>query len=175
MNIWFKVSPIVFVVEIKCQTKIYSICHYHCDFCFSSTGIAEANGLIALRIFGGLGEGVIYAGLTDLLAAWVPLKERTTLASLAYGGSTVSVNRHYFLPKCGSKQIFTWISSNQKVMMIIFNSMLLLDHFHWAINACKTTICQTYPHTHTMCFMGIEVDNNNNNGHWPYFNGIIFE
>lgn len=38
----------------------------------------------------GLGEGVIYAGLTDLLAAWVPLKERTTLGSLAYGGSTVN-------------------------------------------------------------------------------------
>ncbi|XP_031630362.1 putative inorganic phosphate cotransporter [Contarinia nasturtii] len=50
---------------------------------------AEATGLIVLRLFGGLGEGVIYAGLTDLLAAWVPLKERTTLASLAYGGSTV--------------------------------------------------------------------------------------
>lgn len=37
----------------------------------------------------GLGEGLIYSGLTDLLAAWVPLNERTTLGSLAYGGSTV--------------------------------------------------------------------------------------
>lgn len=50
---------------------------------------AESNGLIILRIFSGLGEGTMYAGLTNLLAAWVPVKERTTLASLAYGGSTV--------------------------------------------------------------------------------------
>lgn len=42
------------------------------------------------RFFGGLGQGFMYAGLTELLAAWVPLKERTTLASLAYGGSTVN-------------------------------------------------------------------------------------
>lgn len=51
---------------------------------------AEASGLIVLRIFSGLGEGVMYAALTDLLAAWVPLSERTTLGSFAYGGSTVN-------------------------------------------------------------------------------------
>lgn len=53
--------------------------------------IAEANGLIVLRILSGLGEGTIYGGLTELLAAWIPLKERTTLCSLAYGGSTVNI------------------------------------------------------------------------------------
>lgn len=52
--------------------------------------LAESTGLIVLRVFSGLGEGTMYAGLTDLLATWVPLKERTTLGSLAYGGSTVS-------------------------------------------------------------------------------------
>ncbi|XP_055314260.1 putative inorganic phosphate cotransporter isoform X3 [Sitodiplosis mosellana] len=51
---------------------------------------AESTGLIVLRVFSGLGEGIMYAGLTDLLAAWIPLQERTTLGSLAYGGSTVS-------------------------------------------------------------------------------------
>lgn len=51
--------------------------------------VAEANGLIVVRILSGLGEGTMYAGLTELLAAWVPLKERTTLGSLAYGGSAV--------------------------------------------------------------------------------------
>lgn len=56
---------------------------------------ADSNGLIVLRIFSGLGEGTMYAGLTDLLAAWVPLKERTTLASLAYGGSTVKIEINF--------------------------------------------------------------------------------
>ncbi|XP_055314259.1 putative inorganic phosphate cotransporter isoform X2 [Sitodiplosis mosellana] len=50
---------------------------------------AESTGLIVLRVFSGLGEGIMYAGLTDLLAAWIPLQERTTLGSLAYGGSTL--------------------------------------------------------------------------------------
>lgn len=43
-----------------------------------------------MRILSGLGEGTMYGGLTELLAAWIPLKERTTLGSLAYGGSTVN-------------------------------------------------------------------------------------
>lgn len=58
--------------------------------CRAYTHTADSGGLIALRFFGGLGQGTMYAGLTELLAAWVPLKERTTLASLAYGGSTVN-------------------------------------------------------------------------------------
>lgn len=58
--------------------------------------VAEANGLIILRVFSGLGEGTMYAALTDLLAAWVPIEERTTLASLAYGGSTVTLKLIHF-------------------------------------------------------------------------------
>lgn len=58
---------------------------------------AEAIGLIVLRIFSGLGEGVMYAALTDLLAAWVPLSERTTLGSFAYGGSTVNSFLNFYL------------------------------------------------------------------------------
>lgn len=57
--------------------------------CGITERIAEMKGLIILRVLSGLGEGTMYAGLTDLLAAWVPLNERTTLGSLAYGGSTV--------------------------------------------------------------------------------------
>lgn len=55
---------------------------------------AESRGLIILRVLSGLGEGTMYSGLTDLLAAWVPLTERTTLGSLAYGGSTVNTYYH---------------------------------------------------------------------------------
>lgn len=50
---------------------------------------AGYNGLVFLRILIGLGQGIIYSALTDLLAAWVPLQERTTLGSIAYSGSTV--------------------------------------------------------------------------------------
>lgn len=50
---------------------------------------AEMYGLITLRIIIGLGQGLMYAALTDLLAVWIPLEERTMLASFAYGGSTV--------------------------------------------------------------------------------------
>lgn len=64
--------------------------------CGKTKRIAEMKGLIILRVLSGLGEGTMYAGLTDLLAAWVPLNERTTLGSLAYGGSTVISIPHMY-------------------------------------------------------------------------------
>lgn len=88
------------IVVTKLWRQTFFICLSVCDNFVSYFLSAEANGLIILRVFSGLGEGTMYAGLTDLLAAWVPLQERTTLASLAYGGSTVllkwvfSYNKH---------------------------------------------------------------------------------
>ncbi|KAG5676613.1 hypothetical protein PVAND_006433 [Polypedilum vanderplanki] len=45
--------------------------------------------LIALRFLEGLGEGTTFPALSALLAAWVPLKERSKLGSFVFGGGQV--------------------------------------------------------------------------------------
>lgn len=52
----------------------------------------EAGGstaLIVLRVLMGLGEGTTFPAMSALLAAWVPLKERSKLGSLVFGGGQV--------------------------------------------------------------------------------------
>lgn len=46
--------------------------------------------MIAMRILIGLGEGVIFPSCTALLAAWVPLKERSKIGTLTYSGAQVN-------------------------------------------------------------------------------------
>lgn len=48
-----------------------------------------APALITLRIIIGLGEGLIFPACTSLLAAWVPLKERSKIGTLTYSGAQV--------------------------------------------------------------------------------------
>lgn len=45
--------------------------------------------LIALRVLEGLGEGTTFPALSALLATWIPLKERSILGSLVFGGGQV--------------------------------------------------------------------------------------
>lgn len=45
--------------------------------------------LITLRFFEGLGEGTTFPALSTLIAAWTPLKERSMLGSLVFGGGQV--------------------------------------------------------------------------------------
>lgn len=59
------------------------------DHFFSTISSDGVVGLIALRILMGIGEGVMYTALTVLLAAWVPINERTTICCFAFGGSMV--------------------------------------------------------------------------------------
>jgi len=48
-----------------------------------------AGWLIALRFLEGLGEGTTFPALSSLLAAWIPLKERSMLGSFVFGGGQV--------------------------------------------------------------------------------------
>lgn len=45
--------------------------------------------LIALRFLEGLGEGTTFPALSALLAAWIPLTERSKIGSLVFGGGQV--------------------------------------------------------------------------------------
>lgn len=49
-----------------------------------------STALIVLRVLMGLGEGTTFPAMSALLAAWVPLKERSKLGSLVFGGGQVS-------------------------------------------------------------------------------------
>lgn len=57
--------------------------------CFVIIDLAGVGALITLRVLMGVSQGIMYSSLTVLLAAWVPLSERTTLGCFAFGGSTV--------------------------------------------------------------------------------------
>lgn len=46
--------------------------------------------MIVLRVLEGLGEGTTFPALSALLAMWIPLKERSKLGSLVFGGGQVS-------------------------------------------------------------------------------------
>lgn len=48
-----------------------------------------AGALIAIRIVIGLGEGLIFPSCNALLAAWVPLSERSKMGTLTYSGAQV--------------------------------------------------------------------------------------
>lgn len=51
-----------------------------------------STALIVLRVLMGLGEGTTFPALSALLAAWIPLKERSKLGSFVFGGGQVSYN-----------------------------------------------------------------------------------
>ncbi|XP_022220137.1 sialin-like [Drosophila obscura] len=88
-------------------------------FCVGVTGICELlspasiswgpYALITLRVLMGIAQGPIFPGLNGLLSSWVPKKERGTLGTLCFGGSTMGI-----------------ILSNAC-------SGMLLHHFHWSV------------------------------------------
>lgn len=49
-----------------------------------------STALIILRILMGLGEGTTFPALSVLLAAWVPVNERSKVGSFVFGGGQVS-------------------------------------------------------------------------------------
>lgn len=54
-----------------------------------AVGIGGSTALIIIRVLMGLGEGTTFPALSALLASWIPLKERSKLGSLVFGGGQV--------------------------------------------------------------------------------------
>ncbi|CRK93649.1 CLUMA_CG007178, isoform A [Clunio marinus] len=52
-------------------------------------GWGGATGLIVLRVLEGFGEGTTFPALNTLLAAWIPIKERSKASALVYGGAQI--------------------------------------------------------------------------------------
>lgn len=49
-----------------------------------------AGWLIALRILEGVGEGTTFPAMNTMLAAWIPVNERSKASALVFGGAQVS-------------------------------------------------------------------------------------
>lgn len=45
--------------------------------------------MIAIRVLMGISQGPMFPACLALLSSWVPLKERSTIVSLTYGGIMV--------------------------------------------------------------------------------------
>ena len=60
--------------------------------------IGGAPLLILVRFLEGLGEGTTFPALTCLIAAWIPLKERSKAGAMVFGGAQVTVNLIYYVP-----------------------------------------------------------------------------
>ncbi|XP_053691757.1 putative inorganic phosphate cotransporter [Sabethes cyaneus] len=51
-----------------------------------AVNLGGSTALIVIRVLMGLGEGTTFPALSALLASWIPLKERSKLGSLVFGG-----------------------------------------------------------------------------------------
>lgn len=90
-----------------------------------------ANALIALRFIEGLGEGTTFPALSALLAAWIPLTERSKLGSLVFGGGQVGTILGTFisgqlLSKYSWESVFYFFGTAAVVWFIVFVSTGLL-------------------------------------------------
>lgn len=54
-----------------------------------AVNLGGSTALIVIRVMMGLGEGTTFPALSALLASWIPLKERSKLGSLVFGGGLV--------------------------------------------------------------------------------------
>lgn len=54
-----------------------------------AVNLGGSTALIIIRVLMGLGEGTTFPALSALLATWIPLKERSKLGSLVFGGGQV--------------------------------------------------------------------------------------
>ncbi|XP_017154211.1 sialin-like [Drosophila miranda] len=115
-------------------------------FCVGVTGICEllsptainfgAYYLITLRVLMGIAQGPIFPGLNGLLSSWVPKKERSTLGTLCFSGSTMGI---ILSNACSGLllQYFYW-----SVMFYVFGTLSVIWFIVFAI------ICTNSPYAH---------------------------
>lgn len=79
-----------------------------------------ATALIVLRVLMGLGEGTTFPAMSSLLAAWVPLTERSKIGSFVFGGGQVSSQ----LFSLFTKHVFcTWFFNLYSSYVYIFQNV----------------------------------------------------
>ena len=84
-------STAVFTLFTPFAIKYGNFCYYNLNS--KKNGfyicVGNSNGLIALRILMGLGEGTTFPALSVLLAQWIPPSERSRLGTIVFGGGQV--------------------------------------------------------------------------------------
>ncbi|BFF93750.1 sialin-like [Drosophila madeirensis] len=115
-------------------------------FCVGVTAICELLSptsirlgpyyLITLRVLMGIAQGPIFPGLNGLLSSWAPKKERATLGTICFGGSTMGI---ILSNACSGLLLhyYTW-----PVMFYVFGSLSVIWFFVFAI------ICTSSPFSH---------------------------
>lgn len=56
-----------------------------------TVGFGGAHSLIAIRVLMGICQGPMFPAILSLFSAWIPLKERSTIVTMAYGGILVGI------------------------------------------------------------------------------------
>lgn len=94
-------------------------------------------GLVAIRVIEGLGEGTTYPALNALLAQWVPSNERAKIGTLVYAGGQVGTVIGNAVSGVLIKSTGSWES-----VFYLFGALGLLWFIIW------TLLCYSDPESH---------------------------
>lgn len=111
--------------------------------------------MIGLRFLEGLGEGTTFPALSALLAAWIPLSERSKIGSLVFGGGQVGTILGTYLSgillhNFDWPWVFYFFGALGLLWFVIFVSVnfIKLSQIIFETHVFQTLICYSDPGSH---------------------------